>query len=174
VPIGEVTLLVGPPKKGKTSIAIDWSALLSQGTLPGCCAGTPSATILASAEDAFDYTLSPRLMAAGADLTRVVFADMTQGESVLGLTIPNDLDALGELVRLHSAKLVIIDPFIAHLPAEINSHRDQDVRRAMAPLSRFAKEHDVAVLLIAHFNKQQTSDSLSRVGRCPSPRCRRA
>src|SRR5207249_11464451 len=44
-----------------------------------------------------------------------------------------------------------------------NSHRDQDVRRALAPLARLAEETAAAVIAIVHLNKSEVPHVLGRV-----------
>jgi hypothetical protein len=51
------------------------------------------------------------------------------------------------------AKLLIIDPLTAALSGETDSHRDTDIRRALAPLARRAEESGVAVVVIRHLRK---------------------
>jgi hypothetical protein len=62
------------------------------------------------------------------------------------------------------ARLVVIDPLAAHLSASINSWKDQEVRRALAPLHRLAEESGAAVVVVAHLNKGQSTDPLQRLG----------
>jgi RecA-family ATPase len=59
---------------------------------------------------------------------------------------------------------VVIDPLMAHLPAEVNSWRDESVRTALAPLYRMAEERDCSVVIVLHMNKARGADPLHRVG----------
>ena len=70
-----------------------------------------------------------------------------------GLTIPDDMGELERLVAETQARLVIVDPLVAHLPAQIDSHKDQSVRRALAPLYRLAESQACAVVALLHLNK---------------------
>ena len=60
--------------------------------------------------------------------------------------------------------MVIIDPLMAYLGGDVNSHRDQDVRRALAPLARMAEETGAAVILVRHNTKGGGSNALYRGG----------
>jgi hypothetical protein len=62
------------------------------------------------------------------------------------------------------ARLVVIDPVVAHLPMKIDSHKDQGVRLALGLLSKLAERQDCAVLGIVHLNKTQGLAPLARVG----------
>ncbi len=75
VPLGMLTLFSGDPKLGKGVTTIWMAARLSRGErLPGQTSPPiMGSTIVLSAEDDLSRTLFPRLMAAGADLSKVHF-----------------------------------------------------------------------------------------------------
>jgi hypothetical protein len=79
-------------------------------------------------------------------------------------TIPADLAELETVVRETSAVLIVVDPLVAYLGAETNAHRDQDVRRALAPLAALADRTGAAVLGIRHLNKAAGGPSIYRGG----------
>jgi hypothetical protein len=163
IPLRAPTLLVGREKLGKSTLTVALAAGVSRGTLPGDLAGEPSSVLVLSYEDSAASTVKPRLLAAGADPARIYRAS-AEREGVRDLvSLPDDVDAIGTIVREHRCRLVIVDPFSASLGAEINSHRDQDMRRAIAALAQLAEHEDAALLLVAHFNKSQGGDSLTRV-----------
>lgn len=53
---------------------------------------------------------------------------------------------------------------MAHLPGDVNSFRDQDVRAALGPLSTFAEEAGVAVVAVRHLNKKTGGPAIYRGG----------
>lgn len=159
-----MNLLVGIQGQGKTLLGTDLIARLSRGQLAGDYFGTPVSSIVASSEDSPAHTHVPRLIAAGADLGRVFFCSVSRDFGESGLVVPEDVAALERAAVRESAQLVLIDPLLAHFGSEINSHRDQDVRRAMAPLTRFAEDTATAVLAVAHLNKSAASDVFHKVG----------
>ena len=106
----------------------------------------------------------PRLLAAGAELERIVFPPPASDGLERTLRLPNDVNYLGELIASTAAKLVVFDPLVAHLPAKVNSWQDQSLRGALAPLAALAQELGTAVLLIAHLNKGRDADPLRRLG----------
>ena len=79
------------------------------------------------------------------------------------VSLPDDIEQIGILARKRAARLVIIDPLSASLNGEVNANKDQDIRRALAPLVQLAEETDLAVLCLAHWNKSNGGDPLSRV-----------
>ncbi len=60
--------------------------------------------------------------------------------------------------------LIIIDPIMALLGANVDSYRDQDVRTITTPLVRLAEELDAIVLAVRHPNKSVSSSALMRGG----------
>jgi hypothetical protein len=61
-------------------------------------------------------------------------------------------------------RLLIVDPVMAFLPSEVNSHRDQDIRRLLAPLAPLAARVGCAVVLVRHLNKVVGGSPLYRGG----------
>ncbi|MBF6606814.1 MAG: AAA family ATPase [Chloroflexi bacterium] len=163
LPLGSLTLLVGQPGLGKTMLACEVAARASRGQLDGDLAG-PCDALYLSAEDSPAHTLVPRLMAAGAGLERIHFLTIRDDAGERGLTLPDDVDRLAEAIRRTRARLVIVDPVMAHLATRLDVHRDHSIRRALAPLARLADELGVAVLAVAHLNKAAGSDLFARVG----------
>lgn len=173
VPRGALTLLDGDPKVGKSTLAIDLAARVTtgkpmpDGSVSGAKAGS---VILLSAEDHLANTVSPRLVAAGAN-PRLVHAfldiDVVEDGEVVGVrapSLPDDVDQVGRAVRRWGASLVIIDVLSAYLGSRVDSHRDQDVRRALMPLARMAEETGAAVVATRHLTKNGGSDPLYRGG----------
>ena len=164
---GKLHLLDGDPGLGKSTTALDLAARLSRGaTMPdGSPANGPDGVVILSAEDGVADTIRPRLEAAGADLARIVALTAivdADGERMPGL--PVDLAALEAGIRKVDAALVIIDPLMAYLPSDVNAHRDQDVRRALAPLSALAERTRAAIVAIRHLNKSAGGHALYRGG----------
>jgi hypothetical protein len=89
-------------------------------------------TLIATAEDRTGATVRPRLEAVQADLKRARFIGVRQVDvSEERIAIPDDVGLLEQLVADLEARLVVIDPVVAHLPMKIDSHKDQRVRRAL-------------------------------------------
>jgi hypothetical protein len=164
VPLGMVTLLVGVPGQGKSQLTIQLLARASRGDLPGDLFGQPVTVALATAEDAISQVVVPRLMAAGADLDRVRIIQVKHEGSTGGLSLPEDIDQLREQLIAAGARMVVVDPLVAHITGGINTWKDQDVRRVLAPLGHLAEEANAAVVGVMHLNKSQTSDVLNKVG----------
>ncbi|MEI6226709.1 MAG: AAA family ATPase, partial [Deltaproteobacteria bacterium] len=162
---GKITVLEGDPGTGKTTIALSLAACISTGRpLPGEVEGTRPRTVLVfSSEDDIGDTLRPRLEAAGADLTRVVFENLRDPTSI-PFMLPRDLEQLERSIAEHDAALVIIDPVLSYLDPDVDSHKDQSVRTALMPLAALCQRTHVAVLLHRHLNKDSSKSALYRGG----------
>ncbi len=165
IPLGKLTLLDGDPGLGKSTLTAALAASITTGAeLPG--GGDldgPAGVVLVNLEDGVADTIRPRLEAAGADLTRC-YVITGIGEHNRTPSIPEDLDELERVVRETGARLVVLDPLMAVLSGTVNAHRDQDVRRALAPAAAMAERTGAAVLVIRHLNKSADAPALYRGG----------
>lgn len=169
VPLAAVTVLAGPPSQGKTQLMLGACARATTGKLPGDLNGQPVDVLYLSAEDSLEHTLAPRFIAAGGDLQRLHFfrsidtSSYHGDETRPGLLIPIDLPLLDQWLDEHPARLIVLDPIVAMIPTNLNTHRDQHVRSALAPLAHIAQQRSVAVVAIMHLNKNQEADALNRL-----------
>lgn len=163
IPDEAVTLLVGREGTGKSTFSAHLTANATRGRLAGHLHGRDADVIVATLEDPAASVAVPRLIAAGADLGRVHFLQLG-GDQTEPLAIPDDLAAIEAAVGKVDARLLIVDPLVATLPEKINGHRDQHVRRALAPLADMAERMGLAAVVVIHFNKAPGSDALLRVG----------
>ena len=161
IPLGDLTLLVGPPGLGKTTFACE---LAARGTL-GKLEGDAADVIFVSAEDSLAHTLVPRFEVAGADLGRAhgMKMELEADGLEVGFTLPNHTGQLQGLVEETGANLIVLDPVVGHLSGDIDSHKDHSVRRALAPLAALAESTGAAVLGIMHLNKSTSTDVLQRI-----------
>lgn len=167
LPVGKLVVLDGDPGLGKSTIALDIGARITQGnampdgSFSECDSG---GVVILSAEDGPADTIRPRFEAAGGDLSKariltgIRSQDKDGNPALLPPTI-EAIEAIRETVKMIDARLVIVDPLMAHLSGETNSNRDQDIRAALNPLVRLADETGVAVLIIRHLNKSKSESS---------------
>jgi putative DNA primase/helicase len=168
IPLGEPTILAGAPGIGKTQLAIGLCADATRGQLDGDLDG-PSHVAYVSAEDSITYTLTPRFLAAGGDPRLIHFYQAKKhstahtDEENPSLELPADVPLLNQWLEETQARILVLDPFVAMLPPALNAHRDQHIRRAIAPLAAMSHKRNLVVLLILHLNKSQEGDALSRL-----------
>lgn len=155
IPRGKITILDGDPGLGKSTVTLDLAARISRGReMPDDSPGISGSVVLCSYEDDAGDTIRPRLEAAGADLARIHILTVNAGdEGERLLELPADLAILEAAVAKVDAALLVVDPLMAALSGGVDSHRDQDVRRVLSPLSKLAERTGVAVVLVRHLNK---------------------
>jgi hypothetical protein len=160
IPKGKITVLDGDPDNGKSVLTTDLAARVTAGLdLPDETKTEAAGAVIVSAEDGASDTIRPRFDAAGGDPNRALLLGDDEP-----FAIPGDIPRLERAVRQVKAALVVIDPIMAFLSGDVNSNRDQDVRRALTPLKRMAERTGTAVLLVRHLNKSQGGNPLYRGG----------
>lgn len=167
VPLATQAILAGPPKLGKSTWARGLAADVSRGRAEGDLRGEPADVVILSYEDHPTATIVPGLMAADADLRRVHVLSPTAIEpdgSADLVTLQTDLDRIAAECGLYGARLLIIDPLMASLSGATDSHRDQDIRRALAPLTQLAERLGLTVLTVTHTTKAKDGDMIRRIG----------
>jgi DNA polymerase len=153
---GALELLAGLPTVGKSQIQCQYVACATTGRdWPNGAPGIiPCRAIMLTAEDNTDDTLVPRLVAAGADLSRIkeLKAIRRNGKEELFL-LGEDLAALEQLINdLGDVGLVTIDPITAYMghAKHFDSHRATDVRSQLSPLKVLAERTGVAISAVTH------------------------
>jgi hypothetical protein len=166
--LGKISLIDGDPGLGKSTAALDIAARVTDDRpLPGSgVASAARGVVVLSAEDGAADTIVPRLMAAGADLGRVFIMTGVRASDGTeeAVTVPGSLAAVERAITDLDAALLIVDPLMAYLGTDTNSNRDQDVRRALAPLAAMLERTACAGWLIRHLNKAQAVAALYRGG----------
>ncbi|TSE26908.1 AAA domain protein [Tepidimonas sediminis] len=153
---GKLHLLAGRPGQGKTQIALALAAIITRaGRWPdGSRCETAGSAVIWSGEDDPRDTLVPRLMAAGADLDRVLLVGpVTDDAGRRPFDPATDLPLLAAKLRLLKPSLLIVDPVVATMGAGADSHKNAEVRRALQPLVDLAAELDAALLGVTHLAK---------------------
>lgn len=172
IALGKLTIIDGDPGLGKSLVTCDLAArVTTNASMPDGSAGDlqeSAGVLFLSAEDGLADTIRPRLDAAGADSdligARVYVSDEGQGVGAERLPTLADISILESDITATRAKLVIIDPLMAHLPDGVNANRDQDIRRALTPLSKLAESTGAAIVVVRHLNKLGGGNPLYRGG----------
>lgn len=169
---GKVTVIAGHPGDGKSQIAISLASIVSGGGQwpVDRTRAEVGNTIVLSAEDDAEDTIVPRLIAAGAVLSRCFVLDaVADGFNAAGtelsrcFNLQRDLMALEQmLATIGGANLIVIDPISAYL-GDVDSHRNAEVRALLAPLADMAANHRAAVVGVSHLSKCSGADARLRV-----------
>lgn len=167
IPFGKVTIVQGDPGEGKTTMVLQIIAKLTKGesVLPGSDEPVlegktmdldPVNVIYQTAEDGLGDTIKPRLLAAGADCSRVMVID----DNDQALTM---MDArLEEAIIQTKARLVVLDPIQGFLGADVDMHRANEIRPLMKRVAVLAEKYHCAIILIGHMNKNSNGKSSYR------------
>jgi len=157
---GKVIIVAGHPGTGKSQLGLSCAATVSTGgRWPDRSPCKHGSVIILSAEDDPADTTGPRLVAAGADLRNVHVIDAVRVTGKDGRPCETQFDLGRDIAALDSAlgkmpdaALLIIDPITAYL-GSADSHKNAEVRGLLAPLSKLAEKHNIAILCITHLNK---------------------
>jgi hypothetical protein len=161
LPLGELSLLVGEPGLGKSTIGAWLTGHITRGTLPGELYETSRHVFIEAPEDSWETVIAPRLLANGADLTMVhpIQVDLITGD-VTGTSYPLDIPQMKDAIRDYKAALYIADPLGPRMASTIDSNKDDQVRRGLQPLVDIAHDTGVSVLGIMHMNKAKGNGNL--------------
>ncbi len=164
IPSGSLGLFAGREGTGKSSFLIWLTAQITTGELPGMFRGKPRAVIYVAVEDSWKYTIAPRLVAAGADLTIVYRAEVqvVEGDTV-SLSLPADNKLLEDAINARGVAMVALDPLMSAISDALDTHVNRQVRQALDPLSRLADRTGAIIAGIAHFNKSGGTDASSLI-----------
>jgi putative DNA primase/helicase len=175
--LGKIGLIAGLPDMGKGQIAAYVTAVVTNSDVEFPCGegrAPQGKVIWFNAEDDARDTVVPRLVAAGANRTRVHFVKSARvdGEDK-NFSLVTDLRLLRKAIeRIGNVVLVIMDPLSAYLGVgKVDGRSATDVRGVLTPLKEMAEELHIAVIGIAHFNKKddlksallRVSDSIAYV-----------
>lgn len=158
IPYGKLTVLQGDPGEGKSTFMLNLTAILSTGgKLPtGEKFDVPQAVIYQCAEDSPADTIKPRLIAAGADCSKIAF--INDANSVLTL----EDERIAETIKKLNARLLIIDPLQAYIPQDADMLSATKMRNVLRHLANVADETRCAIVLVGHMNKAGTGKNLYR------------
>ena len=157
VPRSFATLILGDGGVGKGQLWANWTGLITTGArMPRVPddeePDAPGSVLLVSSEDDPNMTTVWRLMAAGADLSKV--HDFTED-----FTIPEGLPMLAEAIDdIGDVRMVVIDPLADNLGFIPGTRRqigltsgNTTLRRwVMRPLERLARSKGIMLVVIHH------------------------
>ena len=165
IPYGKVTIIQGDPGEGKTTMVLQIIAKLTRGeailenienNASTQHLEAPVNVIYQTAEDGLGDTIKPRLLAAGADCTKVMVID----DSEQPLTMADV--RLEEAIVQTKARMVVLDPIQGFLGSEVDMHRANEIRPLMKRIAVLAEKYHCAIILIGHMNKNSNGKSSYR------------
>lgn len=163
---GKIHIIAGAPGTGKTTVGMSFAAIVTLGgRWPDGSRAAPGHVMIWSSEDDPKDTLVPRLMAAGADLSKVhIVTGYVDSEGARSFQPSRDAVALADHIAgmTPPPSLLIVDPIVSAVAGD--SHKNAEVRRALQPLVDLAMDRRCAVLGVSHFSKGTAGqDPVNRV-----------
>jgi hypothetical protein len=159
---GRLNLLAGEEAAGKSTLQGWLAAKATRGSLEGGLSGRPARLLWVGAdEDDWFEVVTPRLYAAGADLSMV-----REFVPVADDAIFNVHDHIGELAReLRDGDfdLVVFEQLLDVMPPMKNPNDPMELRRALRPLRRALAACDVTGLGTLHVNKAEADKLRQRM-----------
>lgn len=162
LPLGKMTILAGAGGCGKTNLSLALIATITTGGIfpDGSKCSNVGKVLIYSTEDDPADTLKPRLIANGADISKVsIISGRTNDKGELEPFDPaQDFPKIEEYIKSNpDVKLLMIDPIISAVSGDMN--KANDVRRSLQPLVDLANEYKFSVLGITHFAKGTSGSS---------------
>jgi AAA domain-containing protein/primase/DNA polymerase family protein len=166
----KLNLIVGNPDLGKGLITYYIAACCTTGRAWFDATNTmePSEVLLLNGEEDWDDTVVPRLMAAGADRSKVRWLKMSATKNgkitEKELQLDRDITTLENFLEEHPAiRLVVVDPISNYL-GSAKMIDEQRVREVLTPLKDIANRRRVAIIGVMHLNKKVELDAIHRIG----------
>ena len=151
---GKFHLLGGVAGTGKTTISLALaSSITNGGRFPDSTRSPSGNVVVWTGEDDIADTLTPRLMAMGANLDRVHFVQgVVSADGEQPFNPSTDMPILQQAIaKVGDVKLLIIDPIVSVVKGD--SHKNAEVRKDLTPLIQMAESMGFAIIGITHFSK---------------------
>lgn len=145
-----INLLAAREGKGKSTVASSWAARETRNGGTVLWIGT---------EESRESAIVPRLIAAGADMDRVIFVDVQTELGTGALVFPLDLAAIENVIKRLGVTMVFLDPAKAVVPPGFSGNDDIAVRQYLEPIAALADRCKVTIIGLAHFGKRVGADS---------------
>lgn len=145
-----INLLAAREGKGKSTVASSWAARETRNGGVVLWIGT---------EESREHAIVPRLIAAGADMEKVIFVDVQTDLGTGALMFPLDLAGIEDVIRQHGVTMIFLDPAKAVVPPGFSGNDDIAVRQYLEPIAALADRCKVTIIGLAHFGKRVGNDS---------------
>jgi putative DNA primase/helicase len=166
----KLNLIVGNPDEGKGLITYYIAACCTTGRdwFDATNMVGPSEVLLLNGEEDWDDTVVPRLMAAGADRSKVRWLKMSASKDgkikEKELQLDRDISALENFLEEHpTIRLVVVDPVSNYL-GNAKMIDEQKIREVLTPLKEIANRRQITVICVMHLNKKVELDAIHRIG----------
>ena len=130
--------------------------------------GEPVRSLWIGSEDSWSRTILPRFIVNGGIRESEMFSRFKLPKKLwaeYGTTprLPEHLAYIERGIEMTGAQVLLVDPLLSLLSPTLNSDRASDVRMALQPLNELAEKMNIAVLGVAHLNKNTQGTSENRI-----------
>jgi hypothetical protein len=172
LPRGCGLVVSGSVGTNKSMLSTDIAAKISQGSdWPDGEKNEmgPREVLIAATEDDLETTIKPRLMAAGADMTKVSYIKNVFTLNDQGKPVKRELDITADKMRLYSILsehpeilLVILDPLTGFF-GDMDGNDNKKIRPMMQAIARICQLTGVAFILLIHENKRSEANAVDKI-----------
>ena len=164
IPRGCVTVLGGPSGVGKSTFLAGLVAQCTGGPkLLHACERMRSGALWFTAEEQPGGMVTPRLLAADADLAMVGYPGWDQnGRLIHRLQLPQDLELLRTTIHAERVALCVMDPITSYLGMSCDPMSARDVRGLLEVLEMVASDTGAAIVLTLHDRKSGQGGSMDQ------------
>jgi hypothetical protein len=155
IPMHAASLIFGPGGHGKSHITVDMAAKWSTGRpMPGQAeALKPQKILMLSAEDDLERVLTPRLIRAGADLTKIAVPKRPFTLDKQGM------EFLRGYINSFSATIIFIDPLVTYIGPRVDLNKANETRAFTGGLHELANEKQSSIVIVGHSRKSRSDDT---------------
>ena len=157
IPEGDAVILLGEEGIGK---GLWWTYIIGKVTT----GLNPIDVLIIVSEDDPERTVKPRLVASGADVSRVHLM-VADPETLTGVPlIPGHAADVADMIEQTGSRLVIIDPWMSVVPGQLQIKDTQQARQALDPVVKLARQTGATFILVTHTNRTSTGSSRDKYG----------
>lgn len=172
LPVGCGMVLSGPVACNKSTAALAFAACVTTGSdWPDGAKNTmgPREVMICATEDDRETTIKPRLRAAGADCSKVIFFTNMFDTDSLGnpvsrpLQLEKDARSLYNMMVAHPDLLmVILDPLTGFY-GQVDGNDNKKIRPMMENIAKVCRRTRTAIVMIIHENKKSDVSAVDKM-----------
>lgn len=165
IPLGEFCIVGAYGGSMKSTMMSKIVADVTHGKVKGEYFGQPKGVLWFGGEESWNKSIKPRLVAAGADVSRVKqIKPPPEMGRILNITDPEHVEILRQAIKAYDVALIIFDPMTSHMGG-VYVDKEEDLREALEPfIDEVCHTDGVSVVGIKHFTKLESADPEKLLG----------
>jgi hypothetical protein len=158
----KMNVIAGEGKQGKTQMVLAMAAIISKGDEwpDGSGRADRGTVIILSAEDDPEDTLAPRLIALGADMSKIkiiksdfIIRRKGREPEINPVDFQRTTYFRALFRRFPDVQLFIADPVPSFLGRGVNDHKNAEIRSILTPFLDVIRDFSVAMIAVTHLAK---------------------